>query len=370
MGWIPASNDFPPAIMPLAVRSVASTDYATLTKTAPAVVQDNTVFTYTMKVANTAYGSSTNYQLNDALPSNINYVNGSATGGLVYDAGSRTLSASATLNAPVLHVNTSPSPNGYVELDTLGVNPAPCGASSSCDDVILNVSGSGVNFYYLGKQYTSVGISTNGFIVPGGVFADFQYKVPQNFPDAAAPNNVIAPLWTDLDLTPGTGSGNWYIAWVGYTNTSYLVAEWKDAQQYGDASSIYSFEIWVEWGTSNIWFVYNRLDGPNAFTYPMAIGEENSEGNIGSTYFYKKTPVRRLLRTSPVVHTDLATQNLIDSLTATFQAIAPFRAPYKVINVATLTNSHNSLAVSSEATTLIKAWFINLPVVVKNKANP
>ena len=46
---------------------------------------------------------------------------------------------------------------------------------------------------------TSIGVTSNGYSVAGGTSGsdDIQFT-PQNLPDPARPNNVLASYWTDL----------------------------------------------------------------------------------------------------------------------------------------------------------------------------
>ena len=58
-------------------------------------------------------------------------------------------------------------------------------------------------FKYGAETYTKLALTSNGYaVVGGGDSADLDF-VPQTFPDAARPNNVLAPYWTDLN--PGAG---------------------------------------------------------------------------------------------------------------------------------------------------------------------
>ena len=62
-------------------------------------------------------------------------------------------------------------------------------------------------FLWGDETYTSIGVTSNGYVVVGGgVAADVEF-VPQTMPDVARPNNVIAPWWTDIDLSQAAPSG-------------------------------------------------------------------------------------------------------------------------------------------------------------------
>lgn len=58
----------------------------------------------------------------------------------------------------------------------------------------------GFSFEFYGQTFTQFRICTNGFITFGDQSGRFS---PGSFPEAAAPNGVIAAYWTDLFPTPG-----------------------------------------------------------------------------------------------------------------------------------------------------------------------
>ena len=64
----------------------------------------------------------------------------------------------------------------------------------------------------------------------------------QSLPDAAAPNNVLAPFWTDLN--PAT-AGGMYIDVLSDGANDWLVLEWAGVREYGTASNPHSFQIWI-----------------------------------------------------------------------------------------------------------------------------
>jgi len=58
-----------------------------------------------------------------------------------------------------------------------------------------------------------------------GESADLNF-VPQEMPDPARPNDVLAPYWTDLNLS---AHGDVYIGYDG----CFLYIEWKETPIYG-----------------------------------------------------------------------------------------------------------------------------------------
>ena len=64
---------------------------------------------------------------------------------------------------------------------------------------------------YGGETYTSIGVVSNGYLVVGGGTGGDIVFLPQHFPNAARPNNVIAPIWSDLNPS-AAGAGRLYVA--------------------------------------------------------------------------------------------------------------------------------------------------------------
>ena len=117
------------------------------------------------------------------------------------------------------------------------------GAFANGDESILNLSLShAVRF---GDQvYSTIGAVTDGYVVVGGgTSADVAFS-PQNMPNPARPNGVIAPYWTDLNFATG---GDFYVAIFdcGPTlpNCAYEF-EWKDIPIYGTTHTR-SFAVWM-----------------------------------------------------------------------------------------------------------------------------
>jgi hypothetical protein len=162
---------------------------------------------------------------------------------------------------------------GYLNLGLLGVTPV----AGVGDDTITNFTVP--TYWYGGEPYTSIGVVSNGYVVVGGgTSADIVFT-PQHFPNAARPNNTVAPLWTDLNPA---GAGHLYVAQLnGGPNDSWVVVDWEGVKNFGNATT-HSFEIWfrVPRGTTTgpaseqITFSY----GPNA-TFPS---DGPGLGNAGS----------------------------------------------------------------------------------------
>ena len=150
-----------------------------------------------------------------------------------------------SLPPPVLGLD-GPADDPLVDLASC----AACDVTSQFangDEAILNL-GLGNAVRYGDRTYNTIGVDTNGYLViGGGTSADNMCCPPQDMPDPARPNNVIAPYWTDLNFTAG---GNMYVALFtcGGTPCAYEF-EWKNVPIYGTTHTR-TFAVWIRPTTS------------------------------------------------------------------------------------------------------------------------
>jgi len=166
------------------------------------------------------------------------------------------------------------------------------------------------SFDFNGASHTQVVWSVNGTIEAGAASGLATSWFNQVFPDPNAPNNLLAPFWTDMNLGDG---GNWYVAVLTAGPDSFTVYEWEDVPQWGNPTNTFTFQIWVLNGSDQVWFVYEDLgDFVPFFT---TVGAENSDGSIGANYYADG------VGTLPAVGVDLTVNATPGgSAVATFQA--------------------------------------------------
>ena len=171
---------------------------------------------------------------------NLDYANVAGPVGTFED--SEGIHWSGTLSPAVPPAVTSITPTvgpdgGYLDLSLLGVGPV----AGVGDDTITNFNVP--TFYYGGEPYTRIGVVSNGYIViGGGESADIVFT-PQHFPNVNRPNNVVAPLWTDLNPA---GAGAIRVASLsGGANAGWVVVDWGGVKNFGNATT-HSFEVWLQ----------------------------------------------------------------------------------------------------------------------------
>ena len=274
----PTDSSVPAAHLPVAAYANSSTDVRHIDKTADInLVQQGGVIQYTVSLVHKSLSSKT-YSLSDPVPEDASYVDGSASGGLVYNAGSDTLTWSDTLPAGSFVISEE-SKSGYISMGELGAPPADL-PSGGGDDQCWLVN---LDMYYFDTYYNEGIWSTNGALQVGrGGFIDFCASATNpSIPTADLTDNMLAPWWTDLNLDDG---GSWYYVGVSWNGRQHTVFEWENVPMKGTSDTA-TFQIWIEDGTDNIWFAYPE-GGLPAGSPTASVGAENSDASIGAQYYY------------------------------------------------------------------------------------
>ena len=139
-------------------------------------------------------------------------------------------------------------------------------------------------FTFFGHNYSDVFVSSKGFLSFGnnsfgnGTFdcPDCDDYTPDKFPNTNTPNNMIAPLWSDIDPT---GGGNITYKYV-MSMPDKFVAQWTDIPEYvnsGDINGTNTFQAALFFVSGCIEFRY----GPTELEVSSSAGVENIEGTIG-----------------------------------------------------------------------------------------
>ena len=197
---------------------------------------------------------------------------------------------------------------GYLPLSAFGI--APVGGLGDESIVNFNVPG----FLWGGESYTSIAVDSNGYIVVGGGSSSDNNCCEPALPNAAPPNNVIAPYWTDLSLDPASGGGAVRVGTLTDGTTSWLVVDYAKVRPYESALEN-SFQIWIQLGsTEGTWLSYGDIGGAN--NQPLVVGAENRTGTSGIDRETAASNTEYAITTSPPVFSTA-------SYTVTFRALFP-----------------------------------------------
>jgi hypothetical protein len=263
--------------------------------------------------------AATDVTIRDSLPRGLRLTNNS-----------RVFAATATLAGaePVdVTIAEDPlgSPAGYLPLSAFGIAPL----AGAGDETAANFNVD--PFTFGGQTYTRIGMVSNGYAVIGGTngTADVQF-INQVLPNATRPNNVLAPFWTDLDLTAG---GAMRAGELSDGTNTWLVLEWEDAREFSSANTA-SFQIWIRYGTTeDVTFTYDIITGNGDGGF-VTVGAENDFGNRGQNYYVDGTG------TLPAAGTELRVTTVagVPGETRTFTFGVRGDRPGSWTNYATLTS--------------------------------
>lgn len=217
------------------------------------------------------------------LPRELQVVQGSVVGGT--SRGRDRVSFNGTIPARLptdvsAAIDPLASPAGYLPLSLFDITPI----AGYGDETIGNFNVP--PFSFGGKTYTRIGVVSNGYVVlGGGTSADVNF-INTALPNGAAPNNTLAPFWTDLN--PAFG-GAIRIGTLGDGTNSWIVVDYEAVSNYSTPSQGNSFQVWISYTRpDDISFTYGAVTAGDAGF--LTVGAENEEGNTGTTIFLNGAP--------------------------------------------------------------------------------
>jgi hypothetical protein len=219
--------------------------------------------------------AATNATLDVKAPDRVHISNVSAPG-VPAPAGFHWAGTLSAALAPTIEsITPGDTIGGYLALSGFGVPAEP----GFADETIVEYDVP--PFEFGSETYDKIGVDSNGYLVVGGGDAgDNECCNVQTFPDPARPNNVLAPYWTDLDLSAGGGVR---LGLLSDGVNDFLIVEWTGAPAWtADPTAgqqFNTFQIWITLGaTEGISYTYGELQGPSD---ALNVGAENRDGSSG-----------------------------------------------------------------------------------------
>jgi minor extracellular serine protease Vpr len=255
------------------------TDITTSDEFTVKTVLNNSMFKDTVTLTATAPKGTKLTSKDDASVSNLS---NATQHGFTVDETSGTITWVGKLALP--EISFDKSTGTYPSIFDLDLAYVPT-CSDGCDEEAFTFTTP--SYMYNGQSYKSITISSNGLVVVGGGSTGGTWN-NKSLPDSGQPNNILAPFWSDLDLTDGTGDsggGELGIQFVKSGADTYIVVEWNNAQVYADSSNTqYKFSVWIKAGTTQD-ISFNYFTIPN-MPENVTIGAENIGGSVGTTFHY------------------------------------------------------------------------------------
>jgi uncharacterized repeat protein (TIGR01451 family) len=295
--WLELTTPGQPAQrLPIAVRKSYASAPELLTKEASALTaQAGELVSYTVTLRNLD-SIANSYSLVDSLPLGVEYVAGSATGGLIYNPTTRQLTWNGQIAPRTINYTITPvSPLPYLNLADWGA-PGICATyfPTDCDDKAI-VWGLGTERYtFYGETMDTIVQSSNEMLF--GLDGWLGLACPacnQFLPQPVEINQIMAGLWRNG--RPGiTGGGEFYAGFMtGVLNNpedEVFYANWHDVEQRGAPAITARHAIAVVLDgqsepAGRIYYIYANITG-NLAPYGYTVGVEDKHGERGTTWAF------------------------------------------------------------------------------------
>jgi hypothetical protein len=168
---------------------------------------------------------------------------------------------------------TGVAPDTYSWVDVLGWTP-----TGLRDDEIITVP-LGFPFYYYGVPRATVTISSNGWIGFDTYTATYPFDAPM--PDPGDPNNIICPIWDNLE--PQNTGAEVYYATIGTGSNRVFGVTWLNVPRHLNQGSV-TIQVLLYEGSNDIRFQYRRIRNEQNDGRLSTTGIENADGSDGLQY--------------------------------------------------------------------------------------
>ena len=190
------------------------------------------------------------YTIVDTVPDGLTIDPASVTGGGVIDG--QTITWEVLVPSPVgkesSYVVSTPATSaqcaawaGFFDLGTIGIPFAGLDG----DSVAANAFSSIGPFNHYGEDFPNLTVSEDGLVTMAGGYGGAPWA-PQAIPNAAAPNGVLAPLWSDLELSRANGRG---MRLAQSTADGVAIVQWDDPFEWTEddtvGPSVGKFQAWI-----------------------------------------------------------------------------------------------------------------------------
>jgi len=291
--WTSSVSGTPTATMPIAVRVANTADSSTLSTSSATVLQPGAPTQVTSSFGNKTF--ETQVTMTMKAPAGTKLVANSESS-TVSNATEFLLDANTNLGRVAWTGTTKKPAVGLIagspvdfNLKDNGIGAATC--AGDCDDNVLSYNLPTQPITFNGSTYTRVHVSTNGFIqLSNSATAPAPAPTNAKLPSAMSATNMLAPFWTDLDLTGGsTGGGTLHAGTVNSGGRLYLVIEWNSVQVWEDPNNSYTFQVWMATnGAEDIFYTYGAMGAtPEALT----VGVQDITRTLGTSRYYAEPGV-------------------------------------------------------------------------------
>jgi uncharacterized repeat protein (TIGR01451 family) len=294
-----SSPDTPGDIGEIPVRLSRVADDVTKTASTETAVIGETIG-YDITIAPNVTPEDRTYTVTDTVPDGLTIDPESVTGGGVVDGQTITWEVDMPTQVGAVGAYEASTPAddpqcaawaGFLDLGSVGIPFSTLDGDSAAVNAFANIG----PFPHYTEQSPNLTVSDDGLITIAGGYGGEPW-VPQSVPAAAAPNGVIAPLWSDLELSLANDRG----VRLATSGGEVAVAQWDDPFEFGGdpadlSNSVGTFQAWVYNSVADdrpeITFEYGEL---GALPEVATIGIENLAGTIGTAVVNAGDPAATL----------------------------------------------------------------------------
>lgn len=191
--------------------------------------------------------------------------------------------------APSLPVPTY----NWIDISSVGTTVTGLG-----DDNVVGPFPIGFDFPYYWYTVNSFFVGSNGYIA----FGDNQLEASPfpTMPNTARPNNVLAPLMSDLDFSAGSPACYY---WTNAAQDTFIIA-YHDVRWWNTPASLNTFEIILSRADSAILFQYHTKQGDpfGGYIDALTVGIENIAGDVGLQYNHDQSPIANSIEDSLAIY--------------------------------------------------------------------
>ena len=163
----------------------------------------------------------------------------------------------------------------WVEISSIGTPVTfPLSPPDELDDDISAPIPMGFTFPFYGNDWDQIRVCTNGFLSFSSSTANAQNV---SIPNTSSPNDLIAPLWSDLRVGFWTGAEGPVYTWSDPENGRFIV-QYRNAKHL-DSGTLLDFEVLLE-SDGDILCQYSSIPIPPEDAF-YTVGIENSTGTVG-----------------------------------------------------------------------------------------
>jgi len=281
------SPDSPGDIGEIPVRLARVADDVTKTASVDAAGIGDTIG-YDITVQPNVTPEDLTYTVTDTVPDGLTIDEASVTGDGVVDGQTITWEVDMPTQVGALGSYAASTPAddpqcaawaGFLDLGSAGVGFSTIDGDTVRVDAFSNIG----PFPHYDAQSPNLTVSEDGLVTIAGGYTGSPWE-PQEIPATAGPNGVIAPLWSDLEVSLANDRG----VRLATSGGQVAVVQWDDPFEFGGdpadlSNSVGTFQAWIYNSVADnrpeITFEYGDL---GALPDTATIGIENLAGTLGT----------------------------------------------------------------------------------------